>query len=193
MATNLKTPTKSPPPQNPTYTIPSELIEMYPSILNNLKNTYTQTKNYTKEKSDSGMYLKSIDKTHHISFHPTIKNIKKQTIPHRIHIKYNDGYLIHLKLELNNSEISLVSREESKTDYQKFVQGTYIGDEITNINTFLKQITLIPPSRKASYVDKSKSPPAFTLENYPSLSGKNKYLEYKLKYLILKKFINKNN
>ena len=103
-------------------------------------------------------------------------------IPRRIHLTINIPYpkthVIHFILKHQDGNLVLEPREESKDIYEIAARYPDIVAEINNIHEFLKQFSSIP------------LPDLGNPLHFPSL-GSNKYLEYKLKYLILKNFINK--
>jgi len=101
-------------------------------------------------------------------------------IPRRIHLTINIPYpkthVIHFILKHQDGNLVLEPREESKKIYEIAARYPDIVAEINNIHEFLKQFSSIPLPNLGDPIE------------FPSL---NKYLEYKLKYLILKNFINK--
>ena len=171
----------------PPDTVPKELIDHYQNLLNKIFYEYIPTRYYIKSSSSSGVYLNSKDGGHHISFHTTVKIDKNKILPRRIHVRYENGYIIHLKLIIGAGNIiQLVPKEESVRDFETYIKPSYIFSELENINRFLSSINL-----KGRLIDKSQKPPPLDfgdLEQFPKL---NKYLEYKLKYFILKSLFEK--
>ena len=173
----------------PPDTVPKELIDIYENILNEIATRYEPTSNYLKsDKTSSGVYLNSIDKSHHISFHTTVeKKGTNEILTRRIHVRYANNYIIHLKLIVNNGSIQLVPKEESESDFETYIKPSFISEEIDNLNKFFSNIN--PKGR--FNIDKSQKPPTFKLDDPKHFPGLNKYLEYKLKYFILKSLFEK--
>lgn len=173
----------------PPDTVPKELIDIYENILNEIATRYEPTSYYLKSEKISGVYLNSRDKSHHISFHTTVeKKGTNEILTRRIHVRYKNNYIIHLQLIVNYGTIQLVPKEESESDFETYIKQSFISEEIDNLNKFFSNIN--PKGR--FNIDKSQKPPRFNLnQDFPPL-GKNKYLEYKLKYLILKNIMYNN-
>ena len=178
-------------------TVPRELQENFNSIIEKLIENYRPTRNYYKDRSsDSGVYIKSInsDKNDYFSFHPTIEKYSK-IMHNRIHLKIlnKDSKDTIIDLKINEDDL-LVPKESSKYIFSN-ITDTDILNEYYNLQKFIKDEISNTGIRT---IDPEPQPPPFNLDSgiFPSLSKpnnkfKNKYLQYKLKYLILKVY--KNN
>lgn len=157
---------------------------------------YELTDNYKKSYKQSGVYIDREDGSHYFSFHTIIKRINKYgeeiIIPRKIHLKIYreiDGeIIIELRLESSDDgKILLVPKDSSRSDFDTFVKaGSVILQEINNINDFLQDF-------KGKFIDTSQKPPPLNFgdtKQFPEL-GSNKYLEYKLKYFLLKSLFEK--
>lgn len=177
-------------------TVPPKLISSYDDIIKNLGENYNPIPGSLKKLKKSGVYIDREDGSHYFSFHTIKKRIKNGediVIPRKIHLKIYreiDGEIIEIIIELrlessDDGKILLVPKDSSRNDFDTFVKaGSVILQEINNINDFLQDF-------KGRFIDKSKPVPSFNLNDPEQFPGLNKYLEYKLKYFLLKSLFEK--
>ena len=166
-------------------TISPKSIKTYNDIIKDMADNYTPTDSYWKDTtSPSGVYIKKFNDIYKFSFHYStdypdqhgVSVVIRRRIHLTINIPYPKTHVIHFILKHQDGNLVLEPREESKKIYEIAARYPDIVAEINNIHEFLKQFSSTPLPNLGDPIE------------FPSL---NKYPEYKLKYLILKNFINK--
>lgn len=175
-------------------TVPPKLIARYNDMITSLGENYKPTNNYQKSYKQSGVYIEDKKNPHikYISFHP---NNKDDPIPYKIHLRNPPcsdkcrKRMLDLKLHQENDDVTIILKEPNP----KFSECKHDGclddeikAEIKNLNTFFTNYI-----KENNIVLRDTTPVKFDLKkDFPAL-GLNKYLEYKLKYFLLKSLFEK--